>query len=229
MKSIKIEKDELLDLKMSDDLLGDVCMVIDVAQEVAYRAINVSLIKRNWLIGYRIATEELKDKTRSENYGLSIIKNLSKELSKKYGNGFSKTNLYRFYMFYKLYENIFPSLMGKTQNLLSWTHYSVLIQVLDDDARLWYEKEAIKETWSVRTLQRNISSQYYYRILKTPTIKEKQELDGKYNNLEFIKNPLTLEFLGLENNLSFTEADLESSIISNLQSFLMSLAKVILL
>lgn len=82
MEDIKINEDELLDLKMSDDLLRYVCRVIDVAQEVAYRAVNVALIKRNWLIGYRIATEELKDKTRSENYGLSIIKNLSKEYLK---------------------------------------------------------------------------------------------------------------------------------------------------
>lgn len=225
MEDIKINEDELLDLKMSDDLLRYVCRVIDVAQEVAYRAVNVALIKRNWLIGYRIATEELKDKTRSENYGLSIIKNLSKELSKKYGNGFSKTNLYNYYMFYKLYENFFHTVCGKSSIILSWSHYRCLLLITDDDARLWYEKEAIKETWSVRTLQRNISSQYYYRILKTSTIKEKQELDGKYNNLEFIKNPLTLEFLGLANNLSFTEADLESSIISNLQSFLMELGK----
>ncbi len=130
MEDIKINEDELLDLKMSDDLLGDVCRVIDVAQEVAYRAVNVALIKRNWLIGYRIATEELKDKTRSENYGLSIIKNLSKELSKKYGNGFSKTNLYNYYMFYKLYENIFQTVCGKSSIMLLWLHYRCLLKVM---------------------------------------------------------------------------------------------------
>ena len=118
----------------------------------------------------------------------------------------------------------------KFQNYLSWTHYRILLQVEDDEARDWYENEALKETWSYRTLQRNISSQYYYRILKSQNKEivhnEMKELTKEYDNkLEYIKNPITLEFLGLSEYNSFTESDLEKSIINNLQNFLMELGK----
>lgn len=94
-------------------------------------------------------------------YGAEIIKKLAKELSAEYGKGFTKTNLYNFYLFYKNYPEIFHSASGKSTILLSWTHYRILLQGKDKEARDWYEKEAAEQTWSVRTLQRNISSQYY--------------------------------------------------------------------
>lgn len=115
--------------------------------------------------------------------------------------------------------------------LLSWTHYRVLLQVNDKTARDWYEKEALEQTWSVRTLQRNISTQYYYRMLQTQKTelvrKEMEDLTQKYqkDKLEFIKNPMITEFLGLSSNTDFTESDLEKSILSNLQKFLMELGK----
>ena len=102
---------------------------------------------------------------------------------------------------------------------LSWTHYRILLQVEDSKAREWYEQEAIRETWSVRTLQRNISSQYYYRLLKSQVkedvIEEMKEKTMDYQNdkLEFIKNPIIMEFLGLPNEISFTESELETNII----------------
>ena len=101
----------------------------------------------------------------------------------------------------------------------------------DKIARDWYEKEALEQTWSVRTLQRNISSQYYYRMLKTQKKQlvenEMKELTATYQNdkLEFIKNPVVAEFLGFSGNTDFTESDLEKSILSNLQKFLMELGK----
>ena len=97
---------------------------------------------------------------------------MSKNLTEKYGKGFTKTNLYSFYSFYKCFPEIFHSTSGKSKTYLSWTHYRTLLQVNDKVARDWYEKEAIEQTWSVRTLQRNISSQYYYRMLHT----QKKEL-----------------------------------------------------
>jgi len=120
---------------------------------------------------------------------------------------------------------------GKSVLLLSWSHYATLLQVKDEKARKWYEKEAIEQTWSVRTLQRNISSQYYYRILKTQKKElvesEMKELTVSYqtDKLEFIKNPLIAEFLGFSQDTDFTESDLEKSILSNLQKFLMELGK----
>lgn len=90
-----------------------------------------------------------------------------------YGKGFTKSNLYSFYKFYTMYPNIFQTLSGKSTNkLLSWAHYQILTQVHDDTSREWYANEALNESWNVRTLQRNISFQYYYRLLKT----QKKEL-----------------------------------------------------
>ena len=106
-----------------------------------YQAVNSALVQRNWLIGYRIAEEELQGDNRAE-YGASIIKKLAKELTAEYGKGYTKTNLYHFYSFYKTYPEIFHSASGKL--LLSWTHYRTLLQVNDKDARDWYEKEALK-------------------------------------------------------------------------------------
>ena len=187
------------------------------------------LVQRNWLIGRRIAEEELTQNGRAE-YGLAVIKSLSKSLTKKYGNGFTKTNLYNFYSFYKEYPEIFHSLSGKSDRLLSWTHYRVLLQVNDRRARDWYEHEAFQEGWSVRTLQRNVSSQYYYRMLKTqqPEVvkQEMQMLTSSYQTkLEFIKNPVIAEFLGMHEDTSYLESDLEQSIIDNMQKLLMEMGK----
>ena len=116
--------------------------------------------------------------------------------------------------------------------MLSWTHYKTLLQVEDVNAREWYAKETAEQTWSVRTLQRNISSQYYYRLLKSqvkePVIEEMKEKNkGHYlmDKLEFIKNPLIAEFLGFSLEDTYIETELETSIINNLQKFLMELRK----
>ena len=214
----------------SDDILSDMRGIIETSRESAYQAVNVALIQRNWLIGYRIAEEELGGDGRAE-YGMEIIKKLSKELTDEYGKGFTKTNLYSFYSFYKSFPKIFHSLSGKSAPLLTWTHYRTLLQVKDDAAREWYAKEAAAETWSVRTLQRNISSQYYYRLLssqnKQPVKDEMAKITDAYQNekLEYLKNPIVAEFLGLTSNIDMTETELESAILSNLQKFLMELGK----
>ncbi len=214
----------------TDDILKDMCGIIESSQKAAYQAVNTALVRRNWLLGYRIASEEMQGKERAE-YGAEIIKKLAKELSAEYGKGFTKSNLYSFYSFYKTYPEIFQTLSGKSQRLLSWSHYAVLLQVNDEKARMWYEKEAVEQTWSVRTLQRNISSQYYYRMLQTQKRElvknEMKELTAEYQNdkLEFIKNPVIAEFLGLASNTDFTESNFEKSILSNLQKFLMELGK----
>lgn len=214
----------------TDDILRDMCEIIDSSRSLAYKTVNSILIQRNWMIGYRIAEEGFQGADRAE-YGSGIIAKLAKELTSEYGKGFTKSNLYSFYSFYKTYPEIFQTLSGKSSVMLSWSHYAVLLQVNDKDAREWYEREAIEQTWSVRTLQRNISSQYYYRMLQTQkkdvVKQEMQELTSQYQDdkLEFIKNPVIAEFLGLSTNTDFTENELEKSILSNLQKFLMELGK----
>ena len=212
----------------SNDLLSDAKVIIESAQKTAFAAVNVALVNRNWLLGKRIAEEELKGEGRAE-YGAEIIKNLAKNLTKTYGKGFTQRNLYNCEKFYEVYPEILQSLTAKS--ILSWTHYTVLMQVSDPVARQWYEKEALGEMWSVRTLQRNIDSQYYYRMLssqvKEPVKQEMESLTEKYqkDKLEFIKNPMVVEFLGLTSDTSFTESKLESSIITHLQKFIMEMGK----
>ena len=229
----KMDKNDTSIIKYSktDNVLNDVCSIIDSARDYAFQSVNLALVERNWLIGYRIAEEELKGQDRA-NYGKEIIKKIAKELADEYGKGFDSRNLYYFLNFYKTFPNILNAVSSKSNALLSWTHYRTLLQVLDKDARDWYEKEALSQTWSVRTLQRNISSQYYYRLLKSqvkePVIDEMKKVnENQYlmNKLEFVKNPVIAEFLGYSLDDSFTETELESSIINNLQKFLIELRK----
>ena len=215
----------------TNDIFEDVSLIIESAREYAYKTVNVALLKRNWLIGYRIAEEELKGKDRA-NYGVEIIKKLAKELTKEYGKGFDRSNLYRFLSFYKNFPQIVDSLGRQSNRLLSWTHYRILLQVLDSKAREWYEKEAVGQGWSVRTLQRNINTQYYYRLLKSqvkePVIEEMKEKTKQYEllkKLEMIKNPVIAEFLGYSLENEYSESELETSIINNLQKFLIELRK----
>lgn len=212
----------------SNDVANDISQIIERSQKVAYQAIDVVLLKRNWLIGKRIYEEELKD-TRKENYGLEIIKGLSKKLTEKYGKGFTKTNLYNYYKFYILYKNIFHTVSGKS--FLSWSHYCLLLSLDDPKARKWYEEEAKRCLWSFRTLRRNIETQYYYRLVssnsKELTEKEMQEKTKEFqmDKLEHIKNPVILEFLHLSKNEKHYESDIETAIINELQKVLMELGK----
>lgn len=114
---------------------------------------------------------------------------------------------------------------------LSWSHFQQVLKVTDEKARVYYLKEAAQNTWSVRTLSRNISTLYYHRLLATQ-LKDNLEIEMKENTkniqsdtFEFIKNPAVLEFLNLPNNLAYTEKALEKALINNLQKFILELGK----
>lgn len=238
-------------------LYNDACTIIEDARQRAYRAVNVSLTMRNWLLGERIAREELDGAQRAE-YGKRVIATLAHDLTVRFGKGFDKSTLYRYILFYRMFPEkvaaVRPQskimaavrpLSGKVDaalhqldkldavspKLLPWTHYRELIRVENADARSWYEQEALREMWSTRTLHRNIASQYYFRLLrsshKEKVVDEMHHLtaDMQQDKLEFIKNPVVAEFLGLQPNSDFTETELESSIISHLQKFIMEMGK----
>ena len=237
-------------------LYDDTCAIIEDARKQAYRAVNVSLTIRNWLLGERIAKDELDGAERAE-YGKGIIKVLAKDLSLKYGKGLDFSSLYQYIRFYRLFPEILDAVSPKSRitnakhargildavspkierasvvraQLLPWTHYRELIRVENAEARKWYEQEALREMWSTRTLHRNIGSQYYFRLLqsahKEKVADEMHELtaDMQHDKLEFIKNPVVAEFLGLQRNSDFTETELESSIINHLQKFIMEMGK----
>ena len=237
-------------------LFEDACTIIEDARQYAYRAVNISLTIRNWLLGERIAKDELDGAKRAE-YCKGIIKLLAKDLSAKYGKGLDFSSLYQYIRFYKLFPEILDAVSPKSRitnakhtceildavsptiervaavrtQLLPWTHYRELIRVENAEARKWYEQEALREMWSTRTLHRNIGSQYYFRLLqsvhKKKVADEMHELtaDMQHDKLEFIKNPVVAEFLGLQPNSDFTETELESSIINHLQKFIMEMGK----
>lgn len=237
----------------TDGLLHDACIIIEEAQKKAYCAVNETLIKRNWLLGMRIRHEVLNEK-RAE-YGEQVIKELAKRLTEIYGKGFSMRSLYNFVNFYQTHGDLFvlktdtnilqalpaklsdshlteilQALHAKSPTLLSWTHYVILQQVNNSDAREWYEQESTREMWSTRTLQRNVSSQYYFRLLRSQHAEnvhdEMQQLTAPLQDkLEFLKNPVVAEFLGFKNNTDYTESSLEQSIIDHLIPFLMELGK----
>lgn len=237
----------------NETLFNDACTIIEQAQQAAYNSVNVTLIKRNWLLGMRINMDVLNAQ-RAE-YGELIVQTLAKSLTMRYGEGFSKTNLYNYIGFFQTWpdffhavsgksdgdKNIFHAVSGKSLNtmetleakspvMLSWTHYRIILQEKSAEARDWYEHEATKEMWSTRTLQRNISSQYYHRMLMSQhkelvheeMIEKTTPLQDK---MEFIKNPVIAEFLGFPQEATFTESELETSIINNLQKFIMELGK----
>lgn len=213
----------------TQNLFVDTSTIIESAKNAAYRSVNVVLVKRNWLLGKRIAEEQLGDQTREELYGQNIVTNLAKQLTAQYGSGFDRSSLYKYVRFYQCFPNIVDAASPQSF-LLTWTHYRTLLQVDDSVARDWYANEAAKEVWSVKTLQRNISSQYYYRILQSTQpqhiVQEMHELTKPLQDKdEFIKNPVVAEFLGLSFNTDFTESTLEKAIITNLQKFLMELGK----
>lgn len=222
-------KQDIIKTSNTGDIYKDAQNIIEQTRNYAYQAINTALVQRNWQLGKRIAEEEMQGENRAE-YGKEVIKQLSDYLSKKYGKGFTKSNLYQFVQFYKSFPEIFHSVSGKS-TILSWTHYRTLLRVTDKSAREWYMQEAINEMWSVRTLDRNIASQYYFRLLQSQNKEllksEMQQITAPYqqDKLEFIKNPVVAEFLGLSPNSDFSETKLESSIITHIQKFVMELGK----
>ncbi len=224
----KILTDLKIEEKTSQDITQDISQIVEQSRRIVYATVDVVLLQRNWLIGKRIY-EEILNNPRKENYGKVLVRQLSKELTSKFGSGFSVINLYYYQKFYTLYKNIFYSV--SKQSLLSWTHYRALISIDNKKERDWYEKEAIESGWSVRTLQRNINTQYYQRLLssqiKEPVIKEMEEKTSEYQNqkLEHIKNPMIFEFFGVKGNEQLLESTLESLIISNIQKVLLELGK----
>lgn len=214
--------------KGGGDLLADAKAIIEAARSAAYRSVNVALVQRNWLLGKRISEEDLKGADRAE-YGKQVIQKLALQLTAEYGKGFDFGSLYKFLQFFKKFP-ILDSLSPKSGGLLSWTHYRKLLQVENKDALAWYINETAAEGWGVRVLQRNISSQYYERMLmsqqKELVRSEMHEVAGPLQErLEFIKNPVIAEFLGFKEDASFTESELESRILDNIREFLMELGK----
>ena len=240
-------------------LVNDLRSIVSKARSKTFAAVNYSLVERNWRIGQRIVEQEQNGASRAE-YGKHVIEVASAALTEEFGKGFSETNIMNFKKFYlKFKELTIPQTVseefkkqkqqtlsdelsshfqkGQTPpaqfelRLLPWSHYERLIRVEDKKAREWYAKEAFEQGWSFRTLNRNINTLYYERLLmskkKQPVVNEMQDKTKAYqqDKLEYIKSPVVLEFLGLPEDTSLAESKLETAIINNLEKFLMEMGK----
>ena len=213
-------------LNVNSSFINDIKSLVNKARSQAYAAVNQAMIEAYWNIGKRIVEEEQQGKERAD-YGKQLLKQLSAALTEEFGKGFSVQNLYYFRQFYVVFPEIFHTSCG----ILTWSHYRRLLSVTNEAARNWYIKEASEQMWSYATLNRNISTQYYERLLmsqqKEPVVAEMKALtkDFDTDKLEFIKNPVVAEFLGMSPTKAFVESELETAILNNLQKFLLELGK----
>ena len=212
-------------LLSNEALVNEIASIITNARNNVAKQVNNELLNAYWNIGRVIVEDELKN-NRGE-YGKKQLLAISKNLTNKFGKGFSQSNLYNMKMFYTKYP-IFQSVTGK----LSWTHYCELLYISDDDKRSFYEKEAINANWSVRELKRQISSSLFERLLLSngETNKKKVlELALKGNEIakpeDIVKDPYVFEFLGLPENKPMMESDLEEALVRQIEKFLLELGK----
>ncbi|MFM7488392.1 MAG: YhcG family protein, partial [Cytophagales bacterium] len=199
--------------------------VIDNARGTAYRAVNFAMVHVYWQIGRLIFEEEQRGKRRAE-YGTSLLKQISRNLSLEYGKGFDESNLRHMRNFF----SSFP-IQDALRPELSWTHYRLILKVERSDAKEFYMKEAIEGNWSTCALERQINTLYFERMLMTPKkgkrdVKSEAEQKKEISKpVGIIKDPYVLEFLHLKSNTKFYEHELEQAIIDKLKEFLLELGK----
>lgn len=230
----------------SAGFFNSVAEILRKARGNSYRAVNFVMVKAYWNVGRMIFEEEQLGKQRAD-YGKALLRGLSRKLTLEFGPGFDPSNLAKFRQFYLAFpildtlclksfaaagvpegqEEKFHALRGE----LSWSHYRLLMRVNKSESREWYMNEAAEQNWSVRALERQINSLHYERMLmsrdKSPIAEEMRAKTALLapEPKDFIKDPYVLEFLGLQDNPSFREADLEQAIIGKLQAFMLELGK----
>ena len=211
---------------ISNNYINEIKKILKNARQKAYTAVNSVMVEAYWEIGRRIVEEEQNGKERAE-YGKEILQNLSKELTEEFGKGYSYRTLREIRQFYLMFSDFekWRTVSAK----LTWSHFQKVLRVSDEKARIFYLTEAAENMWSVRTLDRNISTLYYNRIVASIDKKivenEMKEKTKKLQAKEFIKNPVVLEFLDLLSNMSYTENELEKALTDDIQKFMMELGK----
>ena len=204
--------------------ITDVRNIIESGRKKAYDSIVRTSIKTFWDVGKRIIEEEQKGKTRAK-YGTHLIKNLSQVLTPIYGNSYNKRNLEYYRKFYTLFPN--AEIVNTRVHNLDWSHIRRVLSVSNPEARLWYLENASSNMWSVRELDRNISTQYFERRLAaqlTANVEDLPQITDK-GPLDYIKNPMVAEFMGFHRDSSYSESDLEQALINNLEKFILELGR----
>jgi predicted nuclease of restriction endonuclease-like (RecB) superfamily len=208
-------------MQMRKGLLSEIQSIIAASKEAAIRSVDFERVLMYWHIGQKIFEEEQKGKERAD-YGSYLLTHLSTELEPLYGSGFSRRQLERYRQFYRT----FP-IASALRTQFNWTHYKLLISIDSEDKREFYIAETIKNNWTARQTERQINSQLFERLLLSKDVAsvlavaraKKTPSDAK----DIIKDPMVLEFLDLKKETTYYEHDLETTLISHLQEFLLEL------
>ncbi|MBR5781424.1 MAG: DUF1016 family protein [Bacteroidales bacterium] len=208
-------------ISINQDLLDDIKGIINNARQNALRSVDFCRVQMYWNIGKRIFEEEQNGKERAD-YGTYLLKNLARKIEPEYGSGFSIRQLERSRQFYRTYP-----IASALRTQLNWNQYKQLISISDPDKREYYELESVNNNWTARETERQINSQLYERLLLSNdkesvlAVARKQRIPQTPQ--EIIKEPMILEFLGLERKAEYYEKDLESAIISHITDFLLEI------
>lgn len=219
-----MEKNTLQHNTTTDKLLADIRTIIEQGRRQAYAAVNQIAVLTYWHIGQRIVEEEQHGESRAA-YGQKLMANLAMALTREFGAGYSKRSLEEYRRFYICFNNL--EIVHTCVRNLTWSHLRIIMREPSPEGRLWYMKEATEQMWSVRTLDRNVSTQYYGRILASQRESlslPKAEI-SQADPLEYIKNPLIAEFLGFRKDTKYDESQLEQVLIDNLRQFIMELGR----
>lgn len=234
-----MEKDNDV-ITIDKSFFENVSNVLDKARKNAKTAVNLSMVYAYYEIGKIIVEEEQKGKQRAA-YGTQLMNELSAYLTRMYGKGFSVGNLKNIRQFYRVYstDQIGETVFSQFENLpmvdtgrrffLSWSHYLKLMRITNIDERHFYEIESVKNDWSLSELKRQYDSSLYERIALSSDKDKVYRLALEGQSFEkpqdVIKDPYVLEFLGLKELPEYSESELESRIIDNLQQFLLELGR----
>ncbi|MCM1041690.1 MAG: PDDEXK nuclease domain-containing protein [Bacteroides sp.] len=218
-------------------LFQKVADLVEQARKRVSTAVNVAEVYTKYHIGQYIVEYEQKGATRAE-YGKAVLQELSKRLTDRFGDGWSYPYLRQIRQFYLVYANLINGVhqIENTSYIeqipafsLSWSHYLILMRIENPDARSFYEIECAEQQWSVRQLSRQIGSSLYERLALSRNKAEVMRLAREGQTIEkpsdIIKNPITLEFLGLKSDAAYSESKLENAIINKMQQFLLELGK----
>ncbi|NLL27911.1 MAG: DUF1016 domain-containing protein [Bacteroidales bacterium] len=213
----------MTEFENNNAILGKVIDLLNKARTEIVSNVNKTMVYTYYEIDRIIIEEEQKGKERA-GYGQQLIEELSEKLTKEFGKGFSATNIKQMRSFYNIYSK------GQTVSdefNLSWSHYLKLMRIDDVNERKFYEKEAYKNNWSLRELQRQCDSALYTRLALSRDKKKVLELAEKGLVVEkpkdAIKDPYILEFIGLPEKSIYSESELEQKLIDKLECFLLEL------
>ncbi len=208
---------------ISDSLVADVRNIIEEGRRHAFAAAGQAAILTYWNVGRRIVEEEQQGNARA-NYGKGLIPALANRLMTEYGHGYGRRNLAYYRKFYLEFRDL-EILHTRVQNL-NWSHIRRILSVTNPEAREWYLKTAAEDMWSVKTLDRNISTQYYERRLAAQNEGTTMPILRKESDpMEYIKNPMVAEFMGFRRENNYSESQLEQALVDNLEKFILELGR----